>query len=88
MFCAGEWEHWNTRVEEYIYPEDSVPDYSSILVPNVDNVRTNFLIDCIAKQHKVSHRLYSISRDRFPALGPSYSLSHNPFLSQLLLVMS
>ena len=41
------------RVDEYHYPDDSVPEFSSILVPNVDNVRTNFLIDTIAKQYKV-----------------------------------
>ena len=50
---AGNWEHWLQRVEEYIYPSESVPEFSSILVPNVDNVRSNFLIDTIAKQHKV-----------------------------------
>jgi dynein heavy chain len=50
---SGEWEHWSTRVEEYLYPSDSVPEFSSILVPNVDNVRTSFLIDVIAKQNKV-----------------------------------
>ncbi|KAK3588114.1 hypothetical protein CHS0354_012171 [Potamilus streckersoni] len=48
----GNWLHWSNRVEEYIYPNDSVPEYSSILVPNVDNVRSSFLIDTIAKQHK------------------------------------
>ncbi|XP_071095783.1 dynein axonemal heavy chain 8-like [Haliotis cracherodii] len=48
----GEWEHWSNRVEEYIYPSDSVPEFASILVPNVDNVRTNFLIDTISKQNK------------------------------------
>ncbi|XP_062548437.1 dynein axonemal heavy chain 8 [Armigeres subalbatus] len=48
----GTWEHWNTRVEEYIYPSDSVPEFASILVPNVDNVRTAYLIDLIAKQSK------------------------------------
>ncbi|KAL8185632.1 UNVERIFIED_CONTAM: Dynein heavy chain 8, axonemal [Gekko kuhli] len=48
----GDWEHWNKKVQEYVYPTDSVPEYSSILVPNVDNVRTQFLIDTIAKQHK------------------------------------
>ena len=37
---------------EYAYPKDSVPDYLGILVPNVDNVRTDFLIECIAKQGK------------------------------------
>ncbi|XP_077876201.1 dynein axonemal heavy chain 8 isoform X2 [Ictidomys tridecemlineatus] len=48
----GDWEHWNKKVLPYYYPTDSIPDYSSILVPNVDNVRTNFLMDTIAKQHK------------------------------------
>ena len=48
----GEWKHWNTKVEEYIYPNDHTPEYGSILVPNVDNVRTDFLINLIAKQNK------------------------------------
>ena len=48
----GHWKHWSTRVQEYVYPSDSVPEYASILVPNVDNVRSTFLIDTIAKQHK------------------------------------
>lgn len=49
----GHWVHWNTRVEEYIYPSEFTPEYSSILVPNVDNVRTDFLTQTIAKQGKV-----------------------------------
>ncbi|XP_064627182.1 dynein axonemal heavy chain 5-like isoform X2 [Lineus longissimus] len=48
----GKWEHWRERVPEYLYPSDSTPEYSSILVPNVDNVRTDFLINCIASQSK------------------------------------
>ena len=48
----GRWQHWREKVEEYIYPPDSVPEYASILVPNVDNVRTTFLVDTIAKQSK------------------------------------
>jgi dynein heavy chain len=49
---TGQWQHWSHRVPEYIYAKDSIPEYSSILVPNVDNVRTDFLIDTIAKQEK------------------------------------
>lgn len=48
----GQWIHWSTRVENYVYPPDQVPEYASILVPNVDNVCTTFLIDTIAKQNK------------------------------------
>lgn len=39
-------------MKEYIYPTDHEPEYTSILVPNVDNVRTEFLIDTISKQGK------------------------------------
>ncbi|XP_074682150.1 dynein axonemal heavy chain 5 isoform X5 [Strix aluco] len=48
----GKWMHWNTRVKEYVYPTSSTPEYGSILVPNVDNVRMDFLIEIIAKQGK------------------------------------
>ncbi|XP_069464857.1 dynein axonemal heavy chain 8 [Ambystoma mexicanum] len=49
---TGKWENWGTQVQEYTYPSDSVPEYASILVPNVDNVRSQFLIDTIVKQDK------------------------------------
>ncbi|KAJ2947929.1 hypothetical protein O0L34_g9722 [Tuta absoluta] len=48
----GQWQHWSESVEEYFYPPDSIPEYASILVPNVDNVCISFLIDTIAKQNK------------------------------------
>ncbi|XP_068612434.1 dynein axonemal heavy chain 5 [Brachionichthys hirsutus] len=46
----GQWAHWSSRVEEYFYPSEFTPEYNTILVPNVDNVRTDFLIRTIAKQ--------------------------------------
>ncbi|XP_047526251.1 dynein axonemal heavy chain 8 [Pieris napi] len=49
---TGVWQHWSENVEDYIYPSDSVPEYASILVPNVDNVCISFLIETIAKQNK------------------------------------
>jgi dynein heavy chain len=47
---SGEWKHWKTRVVPYKYPVDVTPDFNSILVPTVDSVRCEFLIDIIAKQ--------------------------------------
>ena len=49
---TGAWQPWNERVEKYEYPTDSVPDFNKILVPNVDNVRTDFLMNLIMKQEK------------------------------------
>lgn len=58
---------------EYVYPANQVPDYTSILVPNVDNTRTSYLLDTIAKQHKVilTHlkHLYYIKRIILSSVG-------------------
>ena len=65
LLCIpGQWQHWRESVQEYNYPRDSVPEYSSILVPNVDNVRTDFLISTVAKQHKVCAHVFHCLRRR------------------------
>lgn len=52
MSDDGQWIHWSEKVPEFIYPSDEVLKYYTILVPNIDNARTLFLIDIIAKQGK------------------------------------
>ncbi|XP_063235253.1 dynein axonemal heavy chain 5 [Bacillus rossius redtenbacheri] len=48
----GRWEHWNTLMGTYSYPENSTPDYSNILVPVIDSVRTSYLVHAVAKQER------------------------------------
>lgn len=50
---AGEWDHWRNHVQPFQYPETAMIDFASMLVPNVDSVRTEFLLNTIAKQGKV-----------------------------------
>lgn len=60
-------------MQEYIYPSDSKPEYSSILVPNVDNVRTSFLMETIAKQHKVCCIMLTCTKGK-PSMISSFKL--------------
>jgi dynein heavy chain len=48
----GTWGHWNTRVPAYAYPQDKTPEFATIIIPTVDNVRNEFLMDIISKQSK------------------------------------
>ena len=48
----GEWRHWSERVTEYSYPKEYVPEFTTILIPNVDNIRSEYLMNLIAKQKK------------------------------------
>jgi dynein heavy chain len=46
------WSTWDSRLGECTLPENFTNEFSSVMVPNVDSVRTNFLIDTVAKQVK------------------------------------
>lgn len=49
---TGTWIHWNEKVALFEYPSNKILEYHEILVPNVDNTRTLFLIELIAIQEK------------------------------------
>ncbi|KAG2377570.1 hypothetical protein C9374_009086 [Naegleria lovaniensis] len=46
----GDWRNWKFNVPHWKYPTDYEPLFNSILIPTVDNVRTDFLIQLMAKQ--------------------------------------
>ncbi|KAJ3396765.1 Dynein heavy chain 5, axonemal [Lobulomyces angularis] len=48
----GQWSHWKEKVPGWIYPQDTTPEFSSIIIPTVDNVRTEFLMETITRQNK------------------------------------
>jgi len=47
---GDKWTPWKEKVEKYVFPENYLSEYSTIMVPNVDNVRTDFLMHTVAKQ--------------------------------------
>lgn len=49
---TGNWQNWKTLVTNYVYPEYATPDFSSILIPIVDNVRIDYLVGSIAQQER------------------------------------
>lgn len=49
---TGNWQSWKTLVTTYVYPDYATPDFSSILIPIVDNVRIDYLIGSIAQQER------------------------------------
>lgn len=54
MVENDKWVPWSAKIPDYALPENYTNDYSTIMVPTVDSVRTNFLIDIVARQVKTS----------------------------------
>lgn len=50
--CFSFEEHWSTRVELWEYPKTEKIEFSSILVPNTDNVRVKMFLDRLSRKGK------------------------------------
>eukprot|EP00792_Barthelona_sp_PAP020_P008883 TRINITY_DN3255_c1_g1_i1.p1 TRINITY_DN3255_c1_g1~~TRINITY_DN3255_c1_g1_i1.p1 ORF type:complete len:3803 (+),score=1118.83 TRINITY_DN3255_c1_g1_i1:106-11514(+) len=51
---SGHWISWEDQVPLYTFPMDTTPDFNDILVPTVDSIRTEKLIDiCVSQQNPI-----------------------------------
>jgi len=53
------WCPWAKEIKDCALPENYLNELFSFMVPNVDNIRTTFLIDLVAKQ--VKNRIYVLA---------------------------
>ncbi|CAG7835361.1 unnamed protein product [Allacma fusca] len=74
---GNEWKPWQDRVASYVLPENYTNEYSSILVPTIDNVRTNFLVNTVASQRKAV-LLIGEQGSAKTVMVDSYMKSYNP----------
>ena len=63
------------QVPVYEYPKTSIPEYASILVPNVDNTRTDYLIHALAKQSKVNAVIFKEDIHTLVSFDNKYKIS-------------
>lgn len=63
-------------VPEFEYPPDRVLEYYTILIPNVDNTRTLYLIDIIARQEKAVLLIGTCTPNIILVIGFVYFVFH------------
>jgi dynein heavy chain len=93
----GEWVHWDTRIEEYHYPKDSTPEFSSILVPTIDSTQIEYLLTLLAasgrsvlllgesgtaKTATINTFLNKFDKEKWTAKTFNFSSATTPFLFQ------
>jgi dynein heavy chain len=45
---TGEWKNWEDKLQRYDYPKGEPPEFATILVPTVDNIRIEYLLTLLA----------------------------------------
>ena len=48
-FCdqTGAWQHWNTKVEPWLYPTDREPKFAELLIPTLDSLRYESMLSML-----------------------------------------
>ena len=48
----GEWKHWKTKVEPYVYPTDYEPKFADLLIPTLDSLRYESMLNMLVPAKK------------------------------------
>jgi len=48
----GEWAHWKTKVEPYVYPTDYEPKFADLLIPTLDSLRYESMLSMLVPAKK------------------------------------
>ena len=48
----GEWAHWSTKVEPYVYPTDYEPKFADLLIPTLDSLRYESMLSMLVPSKK------------------------------------
>lgn len=48
----GEWQHWSTMVTEWKYPTDFDPKFAELLIPTLDSIRYESMLNLLLRQGK------------------------------------
>ena len=94
---TGEWVNWEDRLEPYIYPKGDVPEFATILVPTIDNIRIEYLLSLLAhggrsvlligdsgtaKTATINTFLESFNKDQWVTKTFNFSSATTPLLFQ------
>eukprot|EP00961_Rhodomonas_salina_P242924 3281964-Rhodomonas_salina.1 len=48
----GAWQHWKTRVVEWLYPADREPKFAELLIPTLDSLRCESMLSMLVPSGK------------------------------------
>ncbi|OHT09327.1 Dynein heavy chain family protein [Tritrichomonas foetus] len=94
---TGEWQNWEERLQPYLYPKGDVPEFATILVPTIDNIRIEYLLSLLAhggtsvlligdsgtaKTATINTFLSTFNKDQWVTKTFNFSSATTPYLFQ------